>query len=32
MARGSGWNASEARRVAALLEHAAQEIAAEPDD
>jgi len=32
MARGSGWNASEARRVAALLEHAAQEIAADPDD
>ena len=28
MARCTGWNASEARRVATLLEHAAQEIAA----
>jgi len=32
MARGTAWNASEAKRVAALLEHAAGEIAAEPDD
>jgi DNA-binding PadR family transcriptional regulator len=32
MARGTAWNASEAKRVAALLERAASEIAAEPDD
>ncbi|WP_201316583.1 PadR family transcriptional regulator [Dyella sp. EPa41] len=32
VARGTAWNASEAKRVAALLEHAASEIAAEPDD
>ncbi|WP_130618532.1 PadR family transcriptional regulator [Dyella amyloliquefaciens] len=32
MARGSAWNAAEARRVAALLEHAAREIANESND
>lgn len=32
MARGTAWNAAEARRVAALLERAAREIAADADD
>lgn len=32
MTRGTAWNAAEARRVAALLERAAGEIAAHPND
>ncbi len=32
MARGTAWNAAEARRVASVLERAAREIAAEPND